>query len=346
MPGGRGEPDLGGIAEIRQFVSEHENRIENLLLRGKIEEIDYKAGRARVRVGDPEGDSILTDWLRWQHPRARDTRAWEPPEVDEQVMILCPSGLMQQGVIVYGFEYEDFPFVCDDPEIKRWVYGAGVKVAEDLFKVCFEDFRRNTGHWWSYLFTDGRFRFEVGEDTNIIADKEHIQLRVKDTQLVIKDGSIKLHVKGKQVELLLDEESALLQVHDKVATEWKPDSITANVEQNAVLRMEKDAVSAELVDKQVRALLHDKGFKAMVEQAVYELLANKADVRVPGSSITLEQSGITMLTPQFNGNQGSAQGHPYETGGPEEIPDEPPHVTVPRPEIKLGGPPYYPDKAE
>jgi phage baseplate assembly protein V len=69
-------------------------RLANIIRLGQIFEIDYEAAKARVKIGDLE-----TDWLPWITSNSGANKDWNPPEIDEQVMILSPCGELNQGVI-------------------------------------------------------------------------------------------------------------------------------------------------------------------------------------------------------------------------------------------------------
>ncbi|SPK73053.1 Bacteriophage P2 Baseplate assembly protein GPV [Cupriavidus taiwanensis] len=72
--------------------------IENLIRLGTIAEVDTGSPpRVRVKAG-----GMTTDWLPWLERRAGATRTWNPPTVGEQVVLLCPSGELRNGVILTG----------------------------------------------------------------------------------------------------------------------------------------------------------------------------------------------------------------------------------------------------
>lgn len=71
--------------------------IGNMILLGKIEEIDLSGKCCRVRSG-----KNLTNWRPWISQRAGTTRTWDPPTVGEQVLLLSPSGDLSACVVITG----------------------------------------------------------------------------------------------------------------------------------------------------------------------------------------------------------------------------------------------------
>ena len=70
-------------------------RLANIIRIGQIFEIDYEIAKARVKIGELE-----TDWLPWITANSGNNKNWNPPEIDEQVIVLSPCGELNQGVIL------------------------------------------------------------------------------------------------------------------------------------------------------------------------------------------------------------------------------------------------------
>lgn len=69
-------------------------RLANIIRLGQIFEIDYAVAKARIKIGDLE-----TDWLPWITANSGANKDWNPPEIDEQVIVLSPCGELNQGII-------------------------------------------------------------------------------------------------------------------------------------------------------------------------------------------------------------------------------------------------------
>ena len=85
-------------------------RLANIVRPGTVAEVDLPAARARVRYATgPDSAPVLTGWLPWMAAAAGEDRAWRPPSVGEQVLLLSPFGEMSAGWILPGAYLEAFP---------------------------------------------------------------------------------------------------------------------------------------------------------------------------------------------------------------------------------------------
>ncbi len=81
--------------------AEFSRRLESQIRSGTVSAVDHVQARCRVRTGGLE-----TDWLPWLTLRAGNTRTWSPPDIGEQVVVLCPSGELAAGFVLPGL-YSD-----------------------------------------------------------------------------------------------------------------------------------------------------------------------------------------------------------------------------------------------
>lgn len=105
---------------------EAERRIANLIMAGTIASVDHAAARVRVQVGD-----LLTAPLPWLSSRAGQDRAWWPPEVGEQVLLLSPSGDPAQGWVLTGAYQDSAPAPSEDPDVCRVAFKDGAVIEYD-----------------------------------------------------------------------------------------------------------------------------------------------------------------------------------------------------------------------
>ncbi len=97
-------------------------RLSNIIRIGTIFEINYQTAKARVKIGELE-----TDFLPWANANSGSNNSWNPPEIDEQVIILSPSGDLSQAVILpslYKNNASD-----SDQNIKSITYQDGSKIS-------------------------------------------------------------------------------------------------------------------------------------------------------------------------------------------------------------------------
>lgn len=99
-------------------------RLANIIRIGQIFEIDYEAAKGRVKIGDLE-----TDFLPWITSNSGGNKNWNPPEVDEQVIILSPSGELNQGVILPSLYRNNAP--TNSANIQSIIFKDGSKISFD-----------------------------------------------------------------------------------------------------------------------------------------------------------------------------------------------------------------------
>ena len=88
------------MSDLAYAVSQLQKRLANMIKRGRIHSIDYKAVPPRVRVR--YGPESVTGWLPYVSGRASGLSRtdFEPLAIDEQVLVLSESGDLQLGVVV------------------------------------------------------------------------------------------------------------------------------------------------------------------------------------------------------------------------------------------------------
>lgn len=103
-------------------LSDLAKRLSNIIRIGTIFEINVQTAKARVKIGELE-----TDFLPWANANSGNNNSWNPPEIDEQVIILSPSGDLSQAVILpslYKNNASD-----SDQNIKSITYQDGSKIS-------------------------------------------------------------------------------------------------------------------------------------------------------------------------------------------------------------------------
>ena len=83
---------------------------DELIRFGRIASVDLAAARCTVTI-DEDGASgeAVTGPIRWIEGRAGQTRTWSPPSVGEEVVLLCPSGMIGNAVALRGLSNSDNP---------------------------------------------------------------------------------------------------------------------------------------------------------------------------------------------------------------------------------------------
>lgn len=106
--------------------AELNRRIENLIRIGTIAEVDHAAHRVRVDSGE-----LLTTWLKWRTGRAGATRTWSPPTIGEQVMILSPSGVLENGIVMPSIFSDAHDSPSDSPTEHVMLFPDGARISYD-----------------------------------------------------------------------------------------------------------------------------------------------------------------------------------------------------------------------
>ena len=107
-------------------LSELERRLNNLIRLGTIQAVDADTARARVTIG-----SALTYWLPWLTQRAGADRTWWAPSVGEQVMVIAPSGDLNNAVIMPAVYQDAHPAPSSDLNVHRVEYSDGAVIEYD-----------------------------------------------------------------------------------------------------------------------------------------------------------------------------------------------------------------------
>lgn len=109
--------------------AELHRRLENLIRFGTIKTIHPAKPFTTVTVTIGE---ITTAKLRFLTLRAGKTKTWDPPTIGEEVMVLSPSGVLEMGVAIAGFNNQDNPSPSDNLDKTIRVFEDGCILAYDV----------------------------------------------------------------------------------------------------------------------------------------------------------------------------------------------------------------------
>lgn len=178
------DADQMGIADLHR-------RLHSMVRVGTIAEIDAQRGRARVTIG-----GIKTDWLKWHAQRAGDDQDWNPPSVKEQVTLLCPSGRMENAVVLTGLysKSDDSP----DNDVSHRHYRAvdGSQVFHDTKNKIRQMSLPSGGSKTTFLnqtahaMVDGEHIMKVGTDVIASIHSDYIHLHHTKSGIKIEKDKI------------------------------------------------------------------------------------------------------------------------------------------------------------
>lgn len=191
---GRGDlPDGYRFEEV-------ERRVDHLVRIGKVAEVDYeRAPQARIKVFlDGDLEENISAWLPLATSRNGPNGEWDPPEVDEQVIVVAPSGTTNNAYVLGTIPQNLFP-VHDYAERSpdrhlRW-YLDETTFLYDRAQHLWEINNPNA---------DGRHHLLITDNSEIEQTNERIFLRIAETSIEIVDGRITLAVGGTTATLTPD----------------------------------------------------------------------------------------------------------------------------------------------
>jgi phage baseplate assembly protein V len=160
--------NLWGQAEL-------ERRLANLIRIGVIQETNHADKKLRVSMGNTH-----TAWLPWPAEIGNNFIQWRPLRVGQQVIVIAPSGELNQAVIV------------------GQLYGGGIDApSTDAQKdlIQFED-----GTQIEYDSATHSLTATI-KDTKIKADQKSILLQNSASRLNLTAEALKLESNGSSVEL-------------------------------------------------------------------------------------------------------------------------------------------------
>jgi phage baseplate assembly protein V len=100
--------------------------LENLIRYGTIAAVQMAPPRVQVKTG-----KLTTTWLPWLALRAGTDREWDPPTVDEQVILFSPSGQLANGIVVTGLFSDHIPANGNRTGLHRRTYADGTVIEYD-----------------------------------------------------------------------------------------------------------------------------------------------------------------------------------------------------------------------
>lgn len=114
------------IQELFQRLEELERRVSQMVVRGKIKEVDAAKALAKVEYGK----GLATGWLPWKPIRTGKAIVWWMPEVGEGVTVISEGDLVL-GEIFPGSYHAGFKAPSDDPDLFLVQFGDGSEISHN-----------------------------------------------------------------------------------------------------------------------------------------------------------------------------------------------------------------------
>lgn len=164
---------LGGQRGFTQ--AETSRRIGNLVRLGRVVALDAATARVQVQTG-----GNVTTWVPWTTGRAGPDRDWSAPEPGEQVVLLAPSGELDQAVVVPGLYQSRHPAPGDSADVRRTVFKDGTVHEYD---------RAAHAHRLDLTASGGRHVVTSGP-AELALSPEAITLTVGGTSLTVSENGV------------------------------------------------------------------------------------------------------------------------------------------------------------
>jgi len=113
------------VAAMARF-SDPEAAAGEVLRLGTIASVDLPNATCTAQSGD-----IVTGDIPWIAQRAGNIRAWSPPSVGEQCLILAPEGDLDAALAIVGLYSDACPPPSTDPNVSLVEYPDGAVIAYD-----------------------------------------------------------------------------------------------------------------------------------------------------------------------------------------------------------------------
>ena len=206
-------------------LSELDRRLTQVIRLGTVAEIDAENARVRVKLG--ENTTGGRPWVTC----AGTVKVWNPPAVGEQVVLLSPSGDLDQGIVLPSLHYNAFAAPSHDAQTVHAQLSDGTHLTWSPSQNALNLDLDATGNLElksgdlsvtvnsrevTFQAPDTSFCFEEG-GVRLKYLTNHIDLNLNVVRLQTEDATVTLskeavHLKGKDAELKLSEGTAQLTV--------------------------------------------------------------------------------------------------------------------------------------
>jgi phage baseplate assembly protein V len=133
------------LADVYRRLGEIERRARNRKRTGKVAEVDYKKGLARVEISKPNGKAFIGPWMPWKEVAAGGIKSHIPPTVGEQVDVVSESGDLTDGVIDMSTPSNANPRPHDGPEAVVTRGNSRVMISDNSFDFKTDNVNVETG---------------------------------------------------------------------------------------------------------------------------------------------------------------------------------------------------------
>ena len=131
------------IAWIVRQIGEMQRRDRNRKRTGKVTEVDFDEGLARVEFRKEDGEPYLSPWLPWKEIAAGGIKSHIPPTVGEQVDVVSENGDLTDAQIDMSTPSNENPRPHNGPEAVVEKGGTRLVIADDKVTLTTDHFEIN-----------------------------------------------------------------------------------------------------------------------------------------------------------------------------------------------------------
>lgn len=169
---------------ILQRLEALERQMAQIVVRGKVVEVDYQLQRAKVQYGQEQ----ITGWLPWKPIRAGKAIIWWPLEVGEAVTVISPGDLTLGEIMPASYSQANSA-PSDNPDLCIVQFGDGSEIRHD----------RSTGDYTATY--KGNAVINVEKETTVNSKgKATINSQDADVEVNAK-GKVAINSDGKDIQL-------------------------------------------------------------------------------------------------------------------------------------------------
>jgi phage baseplate assembly protein V len=244
---------------------ELQRQIQGLIRIAVITEVNAE-GQVKVKQGELE-----SPWLRCLHLRSAETISWQPLDVDEQVLLLCPNGVLEQALVLGTLYQEQFPAPSDNLNQQQLQFQDGSSILYD-----------REAHL---------YQIHIAQDEaqlNLLSDDQIGLKAKKNMRLEVEEEKLQLQAKQGLSLQSVDAEIALTAKTDvEVGAEGQ---VSLAAQGEMVLECEKNFSQSTQAD----SILAAQGSIKIESQQSIELVVGSTTLKLSSSGLEISASQVTL----------------------------------------------------
>ena len=220
------------LAKLCEAILELDRNVNNIVRYGNISSVSVAKKMVKVILRGGEADDIIdpddtaekiitSGWLPWISTRAGKTRAWSPPDIGEQVLIVSEGGKFANAIVLPSAYRDKFPIVGATATNEIISYSADGQTEDIVVTV---EKGANPKYTIDVKKATGEQTFKVGANTEIHVKGTEVSVKTS-TKFSIEVGTTKLELTTTGAEISCGAEKIKMGVAGTQLTTAKFDVI-------------------------------------------------------------------------------------------------------------------------